>query len=60
MVFDLGNLLHLKGVPNINVDCFFQGWSIETCASTMEKFFKTIRKTPHVFLTHVKATVDQM
>jgi hypothetical protein len=60
MIFDLGDVLHLKGVPTINVDYFVQGWTKGTCASTMEEFPKIIHRIFHVLLTHVEATTNQL
>jgi hypothetical protein len=56
--FDLGEVLHLKGVPTTNVDYFVQGWTKGTSASTMEEFPKIIHRTLHVLLTHVEVTTD--
>jgi hypothetical protein len=50
MVYDLGAMLCLNGVPNIIVNDLVERWILIICTFSMMKFTKTI----HVLLTQLK------
>jgi hypothetical protein len=59
MVYDLGAMLCLKGVPNIIVNDLGERWILIMCTFSMMKFTKITCQISHVFLTHVEVVINQ-